>query len=113
LDNNKKIIEHNLTEAKKMQILIEKNKVLLIQKWKLKNVIFRSHWSLKHFNSYLLALNSANVSKDTHFQGFTLVLTNSNLPGLRKNGHVHLNCGQVYQEWLNVIEFCCSSIFIC
>lgn len=86
-----------------MQIQIEKNKVLLIQKWKLKNVIFRSHWSLKHFNSYLLALNSANVSKDTHFQGFTLVLTNSNLPGLRKNGHVHLNCGQVYQEWLNVI----------
>jgi hypothetical protein len=85
-----------------MQVQIEENKIKLIKKWKLKNVIFRSHWSLKNFNSYLLALNSVNISKDTHFEGFTLVLTNSNLTGLRKNGQIHVNCGQVYQEWLNV-----------
>jgi hypothetical protein len=55
-------------------------------------------------NFYLLGLKSLNTSDKSaeSFEGFTLVLTN-NKPGLRKNGHIHLNCTQVYQEWLNVL----------
>lgn len=83
------------------------NKQALIKKWKLKDIIFQSNWSLKHFNLYLLALNNLNFTMDAKFEGFTIVLTNNSFPGLRKNGFIHLNCGQVYQQWLDV-----NNIFI-
>ena len=65
--------------------------------------MFQSNWSLKHFNLYLLALNGLNFTTDSQFEGFTIVLSGS-VPGLRKNGCIHLNCGQVYEQWLNVIQ---------
>ncbi len=89
-------------ESKLIMKQIEANKNDLIKLWKLKNIIFKSNWSLKHFNSYLLALKNFTLNQDTHFEGFTLVLTNNLPSGLRKNGHIHLNCAQVYEEWLNV-----------
>ena len=82
---------------------LNENKNKLIKKWKLKNIVFKSNWSLKNFNSYLSALNNFTLNQNTHFEGFTLVLTN-HVAGLRKNGDIHLNCGQVYEEWLNVIS---------
>jgi hypothetical protein len=102
LYENKAKIEAKKEEASVAQEQLNENKDKLIKKWKLKNIVFKSNWSLKSFNSYLQALNNFTLNKDTHFEGFTLVLTNNDSAGLRKNGDIHLNCSQVYQEWLNV-----------
>ena len=104
MNQNKLQIQNKIDQA---QIAIKElnvNKQALIKKWKLKNIVIESNWSMKNFNSYLQALNSTNISQENEFfKGYTLVLTNSNYPGLRKNGQIYLSCDQVYEEWLNVL----------
>ena len=102
LDDNKIKIEAKLREAQLIQEQLNENRLALIKKWKLKDILFQSNWSLKTFNLYLLTLNNLNFTTDAHFEGFTIVLTDNSVPGLRKNGSIHLNCGQVYEQWLGV-----------
>lgn len=102
METNKTRIDEKQREAANIKEQLNENKSQLIKKWKLNNIIIKTNWSLKSFNSYLLALNNFTPLSGAHFEGFTLVLTNSNVPGLRKSGHIHLNCGQVYEEWLDV-----------
>ena len=104
LRDNHEQIELKYKEAKLMKEQIEETKSFIISKWKLENIIFKSDWSLRHFNSYLNAIkNFCFINFDHEFEGFTLVLnTNQARPGLKKNGHIHLNCDQVYEEWLHV-----------
>ena len=113
MNENRSSIENKLSEARQISQQLEANKALLVQKWKLKDILFKSNWSLKHFNSYMLALNSSNLAADTdthtdtlqhHFEGFVLVMTNDNVPGLRRSGHIHLDCSQVYSQWLDVLH---------
>lgn len=102
LRENKQLIEAKRQESAFTFQQIQETKNFLVREWKLKDIIVNTNWSLKHFNSYLLALKNLNMP-NAPFAGFTLVLTNDNRPGLRKNGHIHLSCGQVYEEWLNVL----------
>lgn len=102
LKENRALIEAKRHESTFTFKQIQETKNFLVREWKLKDIIVNTNWSLKHFNSYLLALKNLNMP-NAPFEGFTLVLTNDNRPGLRKNGHIHLSCGQVYEEWLNVL----------
>lgn len=39
-----------------MKIELERNKSLIVQKWKLNNIIIESNWSLKTSNAYMVGL---------------------------------------------------------
>ena len=101
LREKKPAIEAKQQEARIVSKQIDETRRAIIEQWKLKDIIIDTNWSLKHFSSYLLALKNLPAA-NALFEGFTLVLTN-NRPGLRKNGHIHLSCAQVYEEWLNVL----------
>lgn len=99
---NNKSIESQLLETKLMEEKIQTNKNYIIKKWNLKDIIFKSNWSPKHFNSYLLGIKNFSVYlSDAKFEEHTLVLTNDT-SGLKKNGQIHLNCERTYEEWYNV-----------
>jgi hypothetical protein len=83
---------------------IEENKNLIAKKWRLKDIIFDSNWSPRNLQNYLLSIKSfSNYFSDAKFEGHTLVLTNDT-SGLKKNGHIYLNCARTYEEWYNVSE---------
>lgn len=87
-----------------MEEQIEENKNYIIKKWNLKSIRFDSNWSPKNFNSYLLSIKNFSVYlSDAKFENHTLVLTNDT-SGLKKSGHIHLNCERTYEEWYNVFR---------
>lgn len=102
LRNNKQAIKSKLEETMQLNEQLEANKNILIKKWRLHDIKFKTNWSLKNFNSYMLGLLNYKVKRE--FEGLTLVLTNSMMHGLQKNGQIYLNCDQVYEEWLNILK---------
>ena len=56
-DNNKQI-NSKLQDTSSMRDQLNKNKNIIINKWKLNNIIFDSNWSLKNYNSYLLGMKN-------------------------------------------------------
>ncbi len=51
-DNSQQISERNY-EAQKLKDQLQKNKDIVINKWKLKDIIIKSNWSLQTSNSYV------------------------------------------------------------
>lgn len=100
--NNKQAIKSKLEETMQLNKQLEANKNILIKKWRLHDIKFKTNWSLKNFNSYMLGLLNYKVKRE--FEGLTLVLTNSMMHGLQKNGQIYLNCDQVFEEWLNILK---------
>ena len=54
--NNKQAIKSKLEETTQLNEQLEANKNILIKKWRLHDIKFKTNWSLKNFNSYMLGL---------------------------------------------------------
>lgn len=53
IKDNSKQINERIRVAQKLKDQLNKNKAILIEKWKLKDIMIKSNWSLQTSNSYV------------------------------------------------------------